>query len=140
MSAKIKTKNLPDAPSPKRPKPNPEKVEDIGHRNKRLAMMAKAQQDREKIYKLYRKGVPRSDIARIVGVEKGTVIGAISRGFRDGDLKEYVVSYDEKLLIRLYEKGLTYQQLGVAMGTTEGTVSGMLGRLRMEGLIGYRAK
>ena len=140
MSPIIKTKNLPDAPSPKRPKPNPKKIEEIGHRNKRLAMMEKAQADREKIYKLYRKGVPRSDIARIVGVEKGTVIGAISRGFRDGDLKEYVVSDDEKLLIRLYNKGLTYQQLGVAMGTTEGTVSGMLGRLRREGLIGYRTK
>lgn len=138
MSAKIKVKELPDAPSPKRPKPNTKKVEDIGHRNKRLAMVAKAQQDREKIYKLYRKGVPRSDIARIVGVEKGTVIGAISRGFMYGDLREYVVSDDEKQLIELYKSGMTYKMMSQELGVTEGTVSGMVHRLRQEGYLGYR--
>ncbi len=140
MSAKINVRVLPDAPSPKRPKPNPKKIEEIGHRNKRLAMMAKAQADREKIYKLYRKGVPRADIARIVGVEKATVVGAIGRGFRDGDLKEYVVSSDEKQLIELYKSGLSYKAMASEMGLTEGIICGMLSRLREEGFVGYRRK
>lgn len=33
-----------------------------------MAAKAKAEQDRAKIYKLYKKGIPRSEIARIVGV------------------------------------------------------------------------
>lgn len=138
MSPKIKVKELPDAPSPKRPKPNPEKVEDIGRRNKRMAAKAKAEQDRAKIYKLYKKGVPRSAIAKIVGVEKGTVIGIISRGFMYGDLREYVVSDDEKQLIELYKSGMTYKMMSQELGVTEGTVSGMIHRLRQEGYLGYR--
>lgn len=103
-------------------------------------MMAKAQADREKIYDLYKKGVPRAEIARIVGVEKATVIGAISRGFMEGDLKEYVVSSDEKYLMELYDSGLSYRAMAKEMGLSEGTVSGMLCRLRKEGLVGYRRK
>lgn len=138
MSVKIKVRELPKAPSPKRPKPNPKKIEDIGHRNKRLAAKAKAEEDREKVFKLYRQGVPRADIARIVGVEKATVTGIISRGFMYGDLKEYVVSSDEKMLTELYLSGETYKEMAKQMGLTEGTISGMLCRLRKEGLVGYR--
>ena len=138
MSAKIKVKELPKAPSPKRPKPNPKKIEDIGHRNKRLAAKAKAEDDREKVFKLYRQGVTRADIARIVGVEKATVTGIISRGFMYGDLKEYVVSSDEKMLTELYLSGETYKEMAKQMGLTEGTISGMLCRLRKEGFVGYR--
>ena len=103
-----------------------------------MAAKAKAEEDREKVFKLYRQGVPRADIARIIGVEKATVTGIISRGFMYGDLKEYVVSSDEKMLTELYLSGETYKEMAKQMGLTEGTISGMLCRLRREGLVGYR--
>lgn len=134
----IKKKVLPPAPAPRKAVPSPAKVEEIIHRNKRKAMQQKAQEDRERIYRLYKKGLPRAEIARRVGVEKATVVGVISKGFVDGDLKEYVVSSDEKQLIELYESGLSYKEMAKEMNLTEGSISGMLTRLRKEGFVGYR--
>ena len=134
----IKKKVLPPAPAPRKAVQNPAKVEEIIHRNKRKAMQQKAQEDRERIYRLYKKGLPRAEIARRVGVEKATVVGVISKGFVDGDLKEYVVSSDERQLIELYESGLSYKEMAKEMNLTEGSISGMLTRLRKEGFVGYR--
>lgn len=55
-----------------------------------------------------------------------------------GDLREYVVSDDEKQLIELYKSGMTYKMMSQELGVTEGTVSGMIHRLRQEGYLGYR--
>lgn len=102
-------------------------------------MKLKSESDKEVIYELYRRGVPRKEIAKIVGVELAVIVGIISRGFQDGNLTEYVVSEDEQEILDLYNQGLPYREIGRKLGITQGVVSGTLTRLRREGKCGYRS-
>ena len=108
------------------------------HRRRRAEMKLKSESDKEVIYELYRRGVPRKEIAKIVGVELAVIVGIISRGFQDGNLTEYVVSEDEQEILDLYNQGLPYREIGRKLGITQGVVSGTLTRLRREGKCGYR--
>lgn len=104
-------------------------------KNRKAAMREKAQRDREEIFSLYRQGVPRFEIAEMVGVDVATVKGVISRGFADGDLTEYVIADDEQEIINLRKSGMTYREIAKKLGRTEGSISGTLNRLRREGVL-----
>ena len=108
------------------------------HRRRKAEMKLKSDTDKEVIYELYRRGVPKKQMAKIVGVELAVIVGIISRGFSDGNLTEYVVSEDEQELLDLYNQGLSYREISKRLGMTQGAVSGSLTRLRREGKCGYR--
>lgn len=94
--------------------------------------------EKEEVFELYREGVPRVEIAKRVGISINSVIGIISRGFQDGDLREYVVSMDEQVVLDMYNAGASYKEISEATGMTGGTISAALTRLRREGKVGYR--
>ena len=94
--------------------------------------------EKEEVFELYRDGVPRVEIAKRVGISVNSVIGIISRGFQDGDLREYVISRDEQIVLDMYNAGASYKEISEATGMTGGTISAALTRLRREGMAGYR--
>lgn len=113
---------------------------DRGEHNRRKALAEESMIKKEQIFDLYRKGVSREKMAKIVGVGKYTIVGVISHGFAEGNLTEYVVSEDEQRIIDLYNEGKTYPDIAKILGISNGAVSGALYRLRKEGFVGYRKK
>lgn len=109
------------------------------HRRRSAEMKLKSDSEKEIIYEMYRRGVPRKEIAKKIGVDKSVIVGIIARGFLDGNLTEYVVSEDEQEILDLYNQGLSYREICKRLGITQGAVSGTLTRLRREGKCGKRS-
>lgn len=105
------------------------------HARRRKRALEEAQRNKEQIFSLYRQGVPRKEIASMIGISVNSVVAVIGRGFREGDLTEYVVSDDERQIIELYKKRMSYKQIATVMKVTEGSISSTLHRLRVEGLL-----